>query len=246
MIKTLIVEDERHVRETIKKRVFTYFREALSIVDEANSVKEGIEKIQRYKPQLVFLDIDLGDGTSFDILEALGTIDFKIIFVTGYDQHAIKAIRLGALDYLLKPIDPVEFKGAVSKAIKTLDTESQLGNSINIANHFYKDGEHRKIVLKTLDTQHLVSFEDILYCKSDGNYTTFYLFDETIIISKPLKKVEELLDETQFLKCHQSYVVNTAYITKYLNEGFLVTKTGDQIPVATRRKEHVLGTLFKG
>ncbi|WP_299126070.1 LytTR family DNA-binding domain-containing protein [uncultured Tenacibaculum sp.] len=244
MLKALIVEDERHIRENLKKRIFQDFQNEISIVDEAISVKEGIEKIKRYKPQLVFMDIDLGDGTSFDILSSLDEIKFKIIFITGFDSHAIKAIRLGALDYLLKPIDEDEFKEAVSKAIDTVEKESTNGGSINIANHYYKEGEHRRIVLKTLDTQHLVSFEDILFCKSEGNYTTFYLFEEKIVISKPMKKVEELLDKQRFIKCHQSFIVNKAYITKYTNEGFLITKTGEQIPVATRRKDMVLKTLF--
>ncbi|CAL2101430.1 Two component transcriptional regulator, LytTR family [Tenacibaculum sp. 190130A14a] len=244
MLKTLIVEDERHVRENIKKRVFQDFRNELTIIDEAISVKEGIEKIIRYQPQLVFMDVDLGDGTSFDILSELNEIDFKIIFITGFDSHAIKAIRLGALDYLLKPIDDDEFKEAVNKAINTIEKENTTGSSVNIANHYYREGEHRRIVLKTLDTQHLVSFDDILYCKSEGNYTTFYLFEENIVISKPMKKVEELLDKKRFIKCHQSYIINKAYITKYTNEGFLITKTGAQIPVATRRKEMVLKDLF--
>ncbi len=244
MLKTLIIEDERHVREELKKRVFEGFRNEISIIDEAISVKEGIEKIKRYEPQLVFMDIDLGDGTSFDILSSLDEIDFKIIFVTGFDSHAVKAIRLGALDYLLKPIDEEEFKEAVTKAVNTIEKENSIKNSINIANHYYREGEHRKIVLKTLDTQHLVSFDDILYCKSEGNYTTFYLFEENIVISKPMKKVEELLDKQRFIKCHQSFIVNKTYITKYTNEGFLITKTGEQIPVATRRKEMVLKNIF--
>lgn len=244
MLKALIVEDERHVRENLKKLVFQEFQNEISIVDEAISVKEGVEKIKRYKPQLIFMDIDLGDGTSFDILSSLEEINFKIIFITGYDSHAIKAIRLGALDYLLKPIDEDEFKEAVNKAINAVEKENTNGNSINIANHYYREGEHRKIVLKTLDTQYLVSFEDILYCKSEGNYTTFYLFEEKIVISKPMKKVEELLDKQMFIKCHQSFIVNKTYVTKYTNEGFLITKTGEQIPVATRRKDMVLKTLF--
>lgn len=244
MLKTLIIEDERHIREDLKKRVFQDFRNELTIVDEAISVKEGVEKIKRYQPQLVFMDIDLGDGTSFDLLSSLEEINFKIIFVTGYDSHAIKAIRLGALDYLLKPIDEDEFKEAVSKAINTIEKENLTGSSINIANHYYQKGEHCKIVLKTLDTQYLVSFDDILYCKSEGNYTTFYLFEENIVISKPMKKVEELLDKKRFIKCHQSFIVNKAYITKYTNDGFLITKTGAQVPVATRRKDLVLRDLF--
>ncbi len=245
MLKTLIIEDEKHIRDELKDLLAEFFESSLTILAEATSVKDGIKAILEYKPDLVFLDIDLGDGSSFDILAVLPEIPFDIIFVTGYDSHAIKAIKLGALDYLLKPIDNDEFKESVEKAIESYQKSKNNGNTVSVARNFYTNHIHDKIVLKTLDAQHLVNFDDIVYCKSDGNYTTFHLLKEQIVVSKPMKKIQPLLDEQQFIKCHQSYIVNANYVTKYRNDGFLITKTEDTIPVATRRKDEVLQILFK-
>ncbi|SEC41351.1 two component transcriptional regulator, LytTR family [Tenacibaculum sp. MAR_2009_124] len=245
MLKTLIIEDEKHVRDEIKTLLSNFFESSLTVLAEATSVKEGIKAILEHKPDLVFLDIDLGDGSSFDILAVLPEISFDIIFVTGYDSHAIKAIRLGALDYLLKPIDNYEFKNSVKKAIDSYQKSKNKENLVNVAGNYYTHNVHDKIVLKTLDAQHLVNFNDIVYCKSDGNYTTFHLLKEQIVVSKPMKKIQPLLNGEQFIKCHQSYIVNASYVTKYRNDGFLITKTKATIPVATRRKDEVLQILFK-
>lgn len=245
MLKVLLIEDEAPIREEVKELLSLNFSKQISVLWEATSVKEGIKAILTHEPDLVFLDIDLGDGTSFDILSVLPSINFDIIFVTGYNTHAIKAIKLGALDYLLKPIDEDEFTEAVEKAIANHTTAKNKENEIAIASNYYKEKKHNKIVLRTLEAQHLVDFNDIIYCKSEGNYTTFFLDTEEIMVSKPLKKFLPLFDESLFIKCHQSYLINTSRIAKYLNEGFLVTHTGAQIPVATRRKEQVLQQIFK-
>lgn len=245
MLKTLIIEDEKHVRDEIKMLLTEFFNSSLTIMAEATSVKEGIKAILKYQPDLVFLDVDLGDGSSFDILAVLPEITFDIIFVTGYDTHAIKAIKLGALDYLLKPIDNDEFKESVTKAILNYKQSKNKENLVSIAGNYYTNHVHDKIVLKTLDAQYLVNFNDIVYCKSDGNYTTFQLLNEKILVSKPMKKIQSLLNSEQFIKCHQSYIVNANYVTKYRNDGFLITKTEAVIPVATRRKDEVLQLLFK-
>jgi len=145
---------------------------------------------------------------------------------------------------VLKPIDDDEFDEAMNKAIKACSNGKDLNEAIDVAHNFYQEGKHEKIVLRTLEAHHVVHFDDILYCRSEGNYTTFYMPEEKIMISKPLKKVEGLLNESQFLKCHQSYMVNTSYVTKYTNEGCLVLKNGQQIPVASRRKDNVLKRIF--
>lgn len=244
MIKTLIIEDEKHVSDELQALINDSFSKEITIKAVASSVKDGIKSILTHKPDLVFLDIDLGDGTSFDILSVLPEINFNIIFVTGYDTHAIKAIKLGALDYLLKPVDDDEFIAAVKKAIEQHNSKQSKGSLIQIAKNYYQKKLHNKIVLKTLEAQHLVNFDDIIYCKSEGNYTTFYLENEKIIVSKPMKKMQALLNENIFLKCHQSFLVNISHVVKYINEGFLITKNDDQIPVATRRKDEVLKVIF--
>ena len=244
MLRGLLIEDEQHVREELQQLISKNFANEVSIVGEATSVKEGVKAILTHQPDLVFLDVDLGDGSSFEILSMLPEINFEIIFVTGYDSHAIKAIKLGALDYLLKPIDEDELTEAISKAIQQKSKAKSNEVLVDVASNFYKNKVHNKIVVKTLEAQHILNFEDIVFCKSEGNYTTFHLENEQVLVSKSMKKLQPLLDDTIFLKCHQSYLVNTSFVTKYLNDGFLVTKYGDQIPVATRRKDEVLSLLF--
>lgn len=243
-IKAVVIDDESYIRDDIRKRIISKFANKIDIVEEASSVATGKKTMQKAKPQLVFLDIDLGDGTAFDILNQLNEKDFQLIFITGFDTHAIKAIKLGALDYILKPVDDQEFNEAVEKAIMAIEEGKDMDKAINISNHFYSEGKHDKIVLRTLEAIHIVNFEDIVYCHSEGNYTTFHLLNEKIMISKPMKKVEELLNKDLFLKCHQSYLVNTSYVSKYTSEGYLVMKNKAEVPVATRRKETVLRELF--
>ncbi|AUC16695.1 hypothetical protein BTO06_16755 [Tenacibaculum sp. SZ-18] len=245
MLRGLLIEDEQHVRKELQQLINKNFVDEVSIVGEAKSVKEGVKAILTHQPDLVFLDVDLGDGSSFEILSMLPEINFDIIFVTGYDSHAIKAIKLGALDYLLKPIDEDELKESISKAIQQKNEAKSNGNLVDVASNFYKNKVHNKIVVKTLEAQHILNFEDIIFCKSEGNYTTFHLKNEQVLVSKSMKKLQPLLDNNIFLKCHQSYLINRSHITKYLNEGFLVTKYGDRIPVATRRKDDVLNLIFK-
>lgn len=245
MIKTIIVDDEKHARENLKERLSINYSKDIQIIDEASSVSDAIEKINLHQPDLVFLDIDILGGSGFDIIEQLQDVNFKIIFVTGFDNHAIKAIKIGALDYILKPIDDDEFSQAVDKAISvTIPKNPSINESIDIANDYYQNSKQDKIILKTLEAHHVVYLKDIMYCKSDGNYTTFHLVDEKIMISKPLKQVEILLDKKVFLRCHQSYMVNTSFVTKYTSEGNLILKNETELPVASRRKEIVLKRIF--
>ncbi|MBU2914475.1 LytR/AlgR family response regulator transcription factor [Reichenbachiella agariperforans] len=244
MIKALIIDDEKHVRDEIKDRLADQFSQDIHVIDEAPSVAEALTKINIHEPDLVFLDIDIIGGTGFDVIERLEEVNFQLIFITGFNDQAIKAIRIGALDYLLKPIDDEEFSNAVNRAIKAFKNDDSIHDAVDVANQFYNGSHQDKIVLRTLEAHHVVYLEDIIFCKSDGNYTTFNTTKEKIMISKPLKLVESLLNKAVFLRCHQSYVVNTSYVTKYTNEGCLVLKNGEEVPVASRRKDAILKRLF--
>ncbi len=243
MIKAVIIDDELRLRNSIRKKLETNFKNEITILGEAESVKDGVKLIEETKPDLLFLDIELTDGYSFEILEQLETHDFQIIFITGFNHLAIQAIKLGALDYILKPIDDDEFCIAVEKAIET-DKNASLEQLIKVSSDFFNGSKIKRIVLKTTDTHYIINEDDLMYCKSEGNYTTFFTKDgEEIMISKTLKKTEELLTETTFIKCHQSYLVNKFYIAKMLSDGYLILNDKTKIPVSSRRKEHVLGKL---
>ncbi|MDC7994284.1 LytR/AlgR family response regulator transcription factor [Altibacter sp. HG106] len=245
MIKALIIDDEPLFRNAIQEKVTQRFAHAIEIVGEASGVSQGLEAIATLNPELLFLDINMEDGTGFDLLEKTPSVSFDIIFITGYDQHAIKAIKAGALDYVLKPIDDFEFDEAVRKAIDTHKKEDQIEKLLEISGEYFRGVEKKRIILKTTDTVYAVYEEDILYCRSEGNYTTFYtLKGETIMVSKSLKQVEEIVSETTFVRCHQSYMVNKKHVLRYNKNGTLVVKRDFKVPVSSRRKDYTLARIF--
>jgi len=245
MIRALIIDDESHIREDIRDNINNSFNEHITIVGEAITVKEGIEEIEKHLPDIVFLDIHLPDGTGFDIMSKVNFKDFALIFITGFDNLAIQAIKVGALDYILKPIDDDEFKTAVFKAIKNTKKDKYLEKLIDVSNDYFIGAKKKRIVLKTLDTIYTVNEDDILYCKSDGSYTTFHMLDsEKILVSKSLKNIQELLSDSVFIRCHQSYLVNKNYVRKYDLKGLFVLSTNDKIPVSGRLKDASLKRIF--
>lgn len=244
MIRAIIIDDESTIRKMVREKISLFFKDKITIIAETSNVKGGIVMINNYQPDILFLDVELTDGTSFDILNEVTYHNYQIIFITGFSEHAIKAIKVGALDYILKPIDNDEFVEATNKAITELDKNKNIKNFINVSSDFFKGNKNKRIVLKTLSTHHIVNENDILYCKSEGMYTTFYLKNDLeVMISKPLKVAEELLSKSIFLKCHQSYIVNKDYVVKYITEGFLILKNDRKIPIAHRRKEFVLNSI---
>lgn len=244
MLNAVIIDDEIRLRQDIRNKLETQFQNDIRIVGEAESVKDGVTIIENLQPDLLFLDIELTDGYSFEILEQLTSHNFQIIFITGFNHLAIKAIKVGALDYILKPIDDDEFDEAVEKAIAAAQKEHELKDFIQVSTDFFKGAKVKRLVLKTSEAHHIVNEDDIVYCKSDGNYTHIFLENnEEIMISKTLKSIVELLSKKTFIKCHQSYLVNKFYVEKFSNEGYVFLKNNTKIPVSSRRKEHVLNSL---
>ncbi len=247
MTRTIIIDDEIKARETIVEMMKIYCKNVI-IVAQAQDVKSGISAIKQYKPDLILLDIKLPDGSGFDLLKKLDIIDFKIIFITAYEQYAIKAFRFSALDYLLKPIDPEELINAVEKVDKSIGNDNLnlkldafLSNIPNISK------EVKKIVLKTSDNIYLVDVQDIIRCESDRNYTMFYLVNgEKIIVSRTLKEFDELLNKYNFFRVHQSHIINLRYVVRYekRNKNCVVMKDNSKIPVSFRKKNELL-KIFK-
>ncbi|TCI94859.1 LytR/AlgR family response regulator transcription factor [Tenacibaculum sp. M341] len=245
MIKAIVVDDEAHVRSDVISKIQKNFNDKIVVLKEVNSVATAVEAINELKPNLLFLDVDLGDGTGFNVLSNVDYKSFEVIFITGFDKHALKAIKVGALDYILKPIDEVEFIEAVDKAIAQKNKENHLEKLIEISSEYFNGAKNNRIILKTTDSVYAVYEDDILYCKSDGNYTTFYVKDqEKIVVSKPIKKIEEILSEHIFIRCHQSYIVNKKYVTKYNKQGFLMLDSETKVPVSSRRKDYTLKKIF--
>lgn len=245
MIKAVLIDDEAYVREDVREKILNYFGNDIVIVAEADSVVTGLSTIATHEPDLVFLDIHMDDGTGFDLLSQCPTKNFDIIFITGYDQHAIKAIRVGALDYILKPLDDEELKQAVQKSVDNHQKENNLEKLIEISSEYFRGVDKKRVILKTADTVYAVYEDDIIYCRSDGNYTTFYTQQlEKILVSKPLKQIEEILSENTFIRCHQSYIVNKKHVLKYSKKGVLIVHLDFKVPVSSRRKDYTLKHIF--
>ena len=245
MINVLLIDNETYIRDEVRTILDQHFLNEINIVAEADSVKKGVEAITTFEPDLLFLDIHMEDGTGFDLITQSTYKNFEVIFITGFDQHAIKAIKVGALDYILKPIDTDEFKESVTRVIDNHQKENHLEKLIEISSEYFKGVEKKRVILKTADTVYAIYEDDIIYCRSDGNYTTFYTQQlEKIVVSKSLKKIEEILSEEIFIRCHQSYIVNKKHVLKYNKQGTLIVHLDIKVPVSSRRKDYALKKIF--
>jgi two-component system LytT family response regulator len=242
MLRTIIIDDEAHQRLTIEKMVIRYCPQ-VNLVAQANGVKTGVEAVRKHKPDLVLLDIKMDDGTGFDLLDRLQPVDFRVIFITAYDQYAIKAFRFSALDYLLKPLDPDELAQAVAKAEHVIQRDF-LTQLENLREHLSAEGKTMKwIILKTFDNIHLIPVQEIMYCEADSNYIRVYLVnDMMIMITASLKDYEDLLVDSGFIRVHRSFLVNVKYIRRFekAEGGFVVLDNDVKIPVASRKRDELL------
>lgn len=241
-IETVIIEDDPEIRQVYRHLLKKYFPDEIEIVGEAESVSLGVDLIKTKKPIFALMDIEIIGGTSFDILKKLYPYNFKIIFITAFNQFALKAIKFSAMDYILKPVEEDEFKKSIEKAIYSI--ESDQNNSLqnrHLMEFYKKENQLKKIVLKTMDAFHLVNISEILYCRSDNSYTSFFLDNgEEIVVSKGIREYIGILDEYGFFRPHQSYIVNLNFIKKVdkTDGGFIVMKNGAEIPISSRQKKY--------
>lgn len=243
-MRAIIVDDKEVMRDNLSS-LLSIYAPNVSIVGEADGVRSGIDRIRTLKPDLVFLDVEMEDGTGFDMLSQLAHIDFKVIFVTGHDDHAIRAFKFSALDYLLKPVDPDDLMRAISKAEETSSNDHKLKKQTFIENEQRKDTSKR-IVLNDIQNTYLIAISDIVRCEADINYTRFYLSDgREITVSKTLKHFDQLLVGYNFFRTHQSHLVNLEFFERLdKTEGGVVFLTnGHHVPVSTRKREHLLAHL---
>jgi len=246
MISTVIIDDEIRSREAMREMLRLYCN-GIEVVAEGKDVKSGIEAINHHNPQLVLLDIRMPDGTGFDLLRQVMPVSFRIIFVTAYEEYALKAFKVNALDYLTKPIDPIELQHAIEKAVSIIengDINERLKKMLNDYVKFQVP-ENRKIILKTSGTIHVVDIDNIVRCESDRNYTIFHLEDKTkILMSKTIKDYSDLLEQHIFFRVHNSHLVNLKYIVKFKRDELMcVLKDNTEIPVSTRKRDELLRVL---
>ena len=218
---------------------------SITVIGKAKSVVEAAKLLRKGEPDILFLDIMLGDGTGFDVLEIFPNLRSKIIFVTASDEYAIRAFKFAAIDYVLKPYSDQDLNTAIEKATQQIQPDKQqlsvLKDSIASPNQ-----RPNKISLHTLDKIIVVDLNDIVRCKSDNNYTEFFFQDGTkILVTKTLKTFADLLKNYQFLRVNQSHLVNVSYVKAFIKSdgGYLVLKDKNTVPVSVRKRAEVIEAL---
>ncbi len=244
MLKTIIVDDEKHCTDRLELLLAKYTA-TLQIVDICHTIESASTSIKQQNPDLVFLDIQLNEKTAFDLLKSVKAQEFQIIFTTAYDKYAIEAIKLSAFDYLLKPIDGNELKNTLNRLSHTFANNP----SIKLEALFQNTSrEEKKIIITTEKETHFLDVSDIIRCEADGSYTQVYIIgNKTILVSKTLKYFDELLSSYSFFRTHQSHLINTVLIRKYVKgtKSYVLMSDKSQVPIAKRRKDVFLD-LIKG
>lgn len=244
MIKTILVDDEPIALKHLANLLGKYCPQ-LEIMAQANSVSDGIKKIEQLNPELVLLDIELAGERSFEILKQIAPADFELIFVTAYDQFGIQAVKHDATDYILKPINKTELIRAVEKAVKKIH-HKRINPSSETPTGMIQKAIGGRLALPTMEGLIFVDIHKVMYCESDGGYTRFHLEEnKKILVSKNLGKYESLLPADLFIRVHHHSIVNINYIDKYIKGrgGYVILKNGTLIPVSYRRKENFFDKL---
>lgn len=246
MLRAIVIDDLPSIRKDNITLIKAHCL-SIEIIGEADSVQSGIQLIKQLTPDLVFLDIEMPDGTGFDLLQRLQPLFFKVIFITGHEDFAIRAFRFSAIDYLLKPLQPKELVEAVKKA------EGAVNQSIidlklhNLFANLERPRDLQKLILKTADKIYSVNIQDIVNCESDKNYTTFHFINTPkLVVSTGLKEYETLLLPYNFFRTHKSHLINMMYFDHYIKaEGgnTIVMKNKVRIPLSVRKKEEFLQLL---
>ncbi len=243
ILKAVIVDDEQKSCENLKI-LLEDFCKGVEVVQMVNSVADAVTAIQKHRPEVIFLDIQMQKETGFDLLKMLPSIDFEIVFVTAYSEYALNAIKFSAIDYLLKPIDIHDLKAAVEKLGKKT-SEKLISQKVDILMQNFKseNAENHRLAIPDSDGITFVNVNEIVYCEGSSNYTNFYLQSgKKHVVAKTLKEYEELLLPYNFFRIHNSYLINLKEVKKYFRgEGGYVQMSNDEkLDVSKRKKESFL------
>lgn len=236
-IKCLIIDDDPFILELLQDKLSQHFPE-IELLATANNGREGLQKIEAYRPELIFLDVEMTDMTGFEMLAQLPDINFQVIFITSYSHYAIRAIRFNALDYLLKPIDLGELKKAIRRFKSQSRNKPQKDNiALALHNRNTKNVADHMLILKTQDGDLRLSIKDIVHIEGDRNYSYIHLSNTTKkLVTKTLSDLEVLLDSKGFFRSHRSHILNSVHIIK--TNGFSTElSTGVKLPVSRRKKK---------
>jgi two-component system LytT family response regulator len=247
MIKTVIIDDEINARELLEKMLNRYFPQKFIVCDLCESIDEAVKSIEKHKPDLVFLDIQMPNKSGFELFKEIKEIDFEVIFTTAHSKYAIEAIKRSALDYLLKPINYLDLLEAVSryeKKNKKSNQQKQL--RVLLENIDTGDAAHKKMAIPTEIGFEFLKFNSIVFLEAQSNYTKFYLSNNsTITTSKTLKYFESILPESLFFRIHKTYMVNLNFVVRFTKVDDFMAEliTGHKLPVSIRKKDDFISAI---
>ncbi|NHM06665.1 response regulator transcription factor [Flavobacterium sp. CYK-4] len=243
MLRAIVVDDIEAIRKDHIALLKNHCPN-IAVIGQADSVESGVSIIKQLAPDLVFLDVEMPDGNGFDLLQKLKPFDFKVIFITGYEDFAIRAFRFSAIDYLLKPVKATDLVEAVQKAEQSLNNEVLELKLSNLFANLERPKNLQKLVLKTADKIYSVNIQDIVHCESDKNYTTFHFINAPqLIVSTNLKEYDMMLSPHNFFRTHKSHLINMAYFDHFIkSEGGnkIIMKNKTAIPLSVRKKDEFL------
>lgn len=246
-IKTIIVDDEVN-NIAFLKSLLQENCPAIDLIETASNPKDGLMMIQMLQPQLVFMDIDMPGMTGFELLKKLEPLSFEVIFVTAYNQYALEAFDFNAVGYITKPIATEKLITAVEKATKKISDQKYTEQIFSLLENIQHKQGGEKIALPTLQGLQFIKLDQINYCESNGNYTTFYLLNNTkIMVSRQLGVCEKLLPEDTFIRIHDKHLINLSTIKEYIkgSGGEVILEDGTMLSVAARRKNELLSRFEK-
>jgi len=245
MIRAMLIDDEQHCVKSLLVDLQANCP-SVEVVATAYSAKEGIMTIKRLNPDLVFLDVEMPWMNGFEMLEILGEVVFSIIFTTAHDEFAARAFRISAVDYLLKPIDVADLKVAVQKVEKKMEEGSNLQNIANLLRNIHKPSAEQKIALPQREGYEFIDVSSIIHCEAEGAYTKVFIREKkSMLISRTLGDVEELLPPDIFQRIHHSTLININYISQFLRTdgGYVVLTSGEKLSVSKAKREMLMARL---
>ncbi|HUV01244.1 MAG TPA: LytTR family DNA-binding domain-containing protein [Bacteroidales bacterium] len=250
-LKTIIVDDETDAVDFISSIIGEYCP-GLEVIGKAYNVIEGVQKINEMKPGLVFLDVEMPNGTGFDLLANFPEKDFDVIFITAFNHYAIKAIKFSAVDYILKPINITEFIEAVNRVIQKRTNNKDQGNeSFRMLMENLRTAHPSRLAIPTSDGMEYLNPRDIIRIEADRSYSWFFVTgNRKILVSKHLKEFQDLLSDRYFFRSHNSHLINLKYVRKYIRKegGYIEMTDGSDVPISRNRKDLFLVHMsrFKG
>ncbi len=249
ILKAILIDDELKSRDNLRQLLFKYCPN-VEVVAQAGSVIEALNLIRELSPDLLFLDIEMGEFSGFDLLKLLnGQQNFEVIFVTAFDKYGIQAVKACAIDYLLKPINILELSNAVEKAVMQINPKKENERLKELVANIDRGDDEQRIAIPLSDKIEFLAINKIIRFEAEGNYTHIYLDNKKqYLVCKTLKEYQELLENHNFIRTHQSHLINFRKISAYVKTdgGYIAMEDGSQAPISRQKKDEVLLRIMNG